>query len=112
MGVSWNEFWTLNPRAIKCISDGYSEKIKQQDYLNWISNQYTFSAVFVAIDRALNGKKAKEEYIKQPILCEFLEESQLTEEELEKIEMEKEILAMEQWISNDIARGLPRTDIE
>ena len=112
MGVSWNEFWTLNPRIIRRIADGYSEKMKQQDYLNWVSNQYTLSAVSVAIDRVLNGKKSKSEYIKEPVLWKFLEESQLTEEEREKREMEKEILAMEQWIANDRARGLPDTNIE
>ena len=84
MGVSWNEFWTLNPRIIRRIADGYSEKMKQQDYLNWVSNQYTLSAVSVAIDRVLNGKKSKSEYIKEPVLWKFLEESQLTEEERKK----------------------------
>lgn len=112
MGVSWSEFWTLNPRIIKRIADGYSEKIKQQDYLNWVSNQYTLSSVSVAIDRVLNGKRSKAKYIEEPILWRFLGESQLTEEEREKREMEREILAMEQWIANDKARGLPETNIE
>lgn len=80
--------------------------------MNWISGQYNLSAVSVAIDRVLNGKKSKSEYIKEPFLWKFLEESQLTEEEREKREMEKEILAMEQWIANDRARGLPETNIE
>ena len=86
--------------------------MKQQDYLNWVSNQYTLSAVSVAIDRVLNGKKSKSEYIKEPVLWKFLEESQLTEEEREKREMERKFLLMEQWIANDRARGLPETNIE
>lgn len=112
MGVSWNEFWLLNPRIIRCIADGYSEKIKEQDYLNWVSNQYTLSAIFVALDRVLSGKKSKAKYIEEPILWKLQEELQLTEEERERREMEKEILAMEQWIANDRARGLPETNIE
>ena len=60
MGVSWNKFWTLNPRSIRRIADRYSEKMKQQDYLNWVSNQYTLSAVSVAIDRVLNGKNQRQ----------------------------------------------------
>lgn len=79
--------------------------------MNWLSNQYTMSAVIVAIDKALNGKKAKAEYVKEPVLSKFLEESELTEEEREKREMEKELLAMEKWIANDRARGLPETKI-
>ena len=38
-------------------------------------------------------------------------ESLLTEEEKEKIEMEKEIKAMEQWIVHDISKGLAETKI-
>lgn len=91
---------------------GYGERIKQQDYMNWLSNQYTLSAVMVAIDKALNGKKSKAEYVKEPALSKFIDESELTEEEREKREMEREILAMERWISNDKARGLPETKIK
>lgn len=80
--------------------------------MNWLSNQYTLSAVRVAIDQALNGKKAKTEYIKEPVLSKFLDESELTEEERKKREMEKELLAMERWIANDKARGLPETKIK
>lgn len=112
IGVSWSEFWTLNPRIIKTMMKGYGERIKRQDYMNWLSNQYTLSAVMVAIDKALNGKKSKEEYVKEPALSKFIDESELTEEEREKREMEREILAMERWISNDKARGLPETKIK
>lgn len=112
MGVSWNEFWNMNPRIISCLAHGYQEKLKQQDYMNWLSNQYTFSAVETAIEHMINGKRAKSEYIKEPLLMKFLEESQLTEEERLEIEMRKEILAMEQWIANDKARGLPETSIQ
>lgn len=80
--------------------------------MNWVNGQYNLSAVSVAIDRVLNGKKSKAKYIEEPILWKFLEESMLTEEELEKRAMEKELLAMEQWIANDRARGLPETSIE
>ena len=80
--------------------------------MNWISGQYDLSAFNIVIDQVLNGRKSKVKYIKEPILWKFLEESELTEEEREKREMEKEILAMEQWIANDRARGLPETNIE
>ena len=79
--------------------------------MNWLSNQYTMPALTVAIDRALNGKKAKSEYVKEPVLSKFWEYAGWTEEEREKREMEKEILAMERWIANDKARGLPETKI-
>lgn len=68
-------------------------------------------AMQVVLDRILNGKKARSKYFEEPMLWKFLDEEQLTEEEREKRDMEREILAMEQWIANDRARGLPETKI-
>lgn len=82
-----------------------------QDCMTHASGQYTLSAVYVAIDHALNGKKAKSKYIEKPILAEVIEDSMLTQEEIDEREMRKEILAMEQWIANDKRRGLPETKI-
>lgn len=110
--MPYETFWHLTPRELEPFAKAYTERKKEMDEMNWISGQYNLSALSVALDRVLSGKKSKAEYIKEPILWKFLEESQLTEEEREKREMEKEILAMEQWITNDRARGLPETNIE
>lgn len=74
--------------------------------------QYNLKAFSVVIDSVLNGRKSKSKYFEEPMLWKFLEESELTEEEREKRAMEREILAMEQWIANDKARGLPETKIK
>ena len=74
--------------------------------------QYNLQAFSVVIDSVLNGRKSKSKYFEEPMLWKFLEESELTEEEREKRAMEREILAMEQWIANDKARGLPETKIK
>lgn len=74
--------------------------------------QYNLKAFSVVIDGVLNGRKSKSKYFEEPMLWKFLEESELTEEEREKRAMEREILAMEQWIANDKARGLPETKIK
>lgn len=84
MGVSWNDFWKMNPRIIKAISNGYNEKLKRQDYMLWLNNQYTLSAVYTALDHLLNGKKAKSEYFKKPIMEEVCEREQLNENDLQK----------------------------
>lgn len=47
---------------------GHEEKIKEQDYLAWLFNQYTLCAVSVAVERNLAGDKAKSKYMKQPLL--------------------------------------------
>ena len=74
--------------------------------------QYNLKAFSVVIDSVLNGRKSKSKYFEEPMLWKFLEGSELTEEEREKRAMEREILAMEQWIANDKARGLPETKIK
>lgn len=115
IGISWQEFWTLNPHIIKCLYKGYQEKLREQlmiqDRMAHAAGQYTLSAVTVAIDHALNEKKAKSKYIENPVLAQAIEDSMLTQEEIDEREMKKELLAMEQWIANDRQRGLPETKI-
>lgn len=82
----------MNPRIIKLIAKGHKEKIKEKDYLAWLFNQYTLSAVSVAVEHCLAGKKAKSQYIKQPILQEIRMKEKIPEEK--RIEMENHKLAM------------------
>lgn len=74
--------------------------------------QYNLKAFAVVVDGILNGRKAKSKYFEEPMLWKFLDEAELTQEELDKRALEREILAMEQWIANDKARGLPETKIK
>lgn len=108
MGVSWQEFWKMNPHIIKLIAKGYEEKIKEQDYLAWLHNQYTLSAVLVAVEHCLAGKKAKSEYIKKPILSKNKgpETEDITEEDIQKA-----ILTEQQYMAMAINKGLPETII-
>lgn len=75
----------MNPHIIKLLLKGHEEKIKEQDYMAWLSNQYTLSAVSVAVEHCLAGKKAKSKYIKKPLMQEIQEKQEankpLTEEE-------------------------------
>ena len=111
MGISWHDFWEMNPRIIKAISKGHKEKIKQQDYLAWLFNQYTLSAVSVAIEHCLAGKKAKLKYIEEPVLSKAFENDGLTEEEIYEKELKKALLAEEMWINASKNKGLPETKI-
>lgn len=61
----------MNPRIIKLLIKGHEEKIKEQDYLAWLFNQYTLSAVSVAVEHCLAGRKAKSKYIDKPIMQEI-----------------------------------------
>lgn len=115
IGISWREFWSMNPHIIKCLYKGHQEKLREQlmiqDRMAHAAGQYTLSAVMVAIDHAMNGKKAKSKYIENPVLAQAIEDSMLTQEEIDERAMKKELLAMEQWIANDRRRGLPETKI-
>lgn len=64
IGVSWDEFWRMNPRILSAIAEGYNQRVRNADYLNWINGQYTLAAVTVGVERNLAGRKAKSEYPK------------------------------------------------
>ncbi|MCI8428205.1 MAG: hypothetical protein HFJ03_11870 [Lachnospira sp.] len=76
IGVSWDEFWHMNPHIINLMLKGHQEKVKQQDYFAWLYNQYTMSAVSVAVEHCLAGKKAKSKYIRKPIMQEIYDDTQ------------------------------------
>lgn len=85
MGVSWEQFWNMNPRIIKVIAKGYKERLLQQDYINWINGQYILSAVSTAVEHNLAGRKAHSSYIDKPIMKELEEKNKpLSEEEMDR----------------------------
>ena len=63
---------------------GHQEKIKEQDYLTWLSWQYGLSAVSVAIEHNLAGHKARSEYIKEPLMQRAMLQGELTEAEKQR----------------------------
>lgn len=85
MGISWGEFWGMNPRIIQAIADGYAKRIEQQDRMNWLNGHYILSAVTVGVERNLAGKKSKAEYIKEPLWGQMQKENTpMSEKELQK----------------------------
>ena len=97
MGVSWQEFWGMNPRIIKLLVKGHEEKIKErmkeQDYLAWILGQYFASALDATVCNAFLWRKKGEkahQYVDKPVLQnieqkkEKIDNTPLTEEEKKK----------------------------
>lgn len=66
----------MNPHIINLLIKGHREKIKEQDYLAWLFNKYTLSAVHTAVEHNLFGIKAKSKYIENPFLHSTLEEKE------------------------------------
>lgn len=79
----------MNPHIIKLLIKGHEKRIKEQDYLAWLFNQYTLSAVSVAVEHCLAGRKAKSKYIEKPFL-QGIEEKQKEIEKNSKLLTEKE----------------------
>ena len=70
-GITWEQFWHMNPRIIKCISLGHEKKIKEQDALihTWVGT-YGLSALNVVINHCIEGSKSKSKYIEEPIMSD------------------------------------------
>lgn len=71
LGVSYDEFWTLNPRKIKVLMESYHLKRQIEDEKLWMLGGYVFDAVSIALGNAFRkkGQKSKEyfELVKEPI---------------------------------------------
>ena len=101
----------MNPRILNAVQKGYQKSLEDQDRMNWMAGQYQMSAVLAAIDKALNGKKSRAEYLKKPLFELISDEAKRNTEADEDLAMRLEIQKMEQWIANDRKRGLPETKI-
>lgn len=112
IGVNKNDFFHSTPKILSAYDKAFERQIVCRDAEMWRNGQYTLSAVLVAVEHCLGGKKAKSEYMKEPILKEVSEKIELTQEEIDNRELQRMILAEEQWIKNDKKRGLPETVIK
>lgn len=72
----------MNPHIIKLHIRGEEERIKRLDSINWMNGIYTQSAVGVAVEHCLSGKKARSKYIEKPMLQEAEEKKQIESGEL------------------------------
>lgn len=87
---------------------GHREKIKEQDYLAWLFNQYTLSAVSVAVEHNLAGRKARSKYIEKPLLHKGeIEKKEITEKDIQMA-----ILTEQKYMAMAVNRGLPETIIK
>lgn len=77
------------PKELEPFIEAHKIQLKEQDYMNWLSNQYTLSAVSVAVEHCLAGKKARSKYIEKPIIQE-IEEKQKSNKPLSEEEKKKQ----------------------
>lgn len=83
------------PADLEPYAQAHKMEVMENDtIIHAVCGNYVLSAVSVAVERCLAGKKAKLQYVKQPLLQEIKtqEENQISEEK--RIEMENYKLAM------------------
>lgn len=74
------------PKELEPYEIAHRRKIEEQDYLQylWWGN-YGISALSVAIEHCLAGRKAKSKFIDKPLMREIAERSNpMSEEELQR----------------------------
>ena len=86
MGVTYERFMESTPKMLEPFYEAYRKKMETIDSISYRIGLYVLNATTVAIDHCLNGRKAKSEYIKEPI---GWFEKELTEKE--KIEQTKNL---------------------
>lgn len=84
-GLSVDDIDWSSPADMEPYLKAHKEGLKEKDYLAWLQGQYTLSAVSVAVEHCIAGRKAKSKYIEKPLMQEIEEKQQenkpLTEEE-------------------------------
>lgn len=112
MGISIEDFKHLTPYKLECCLKGNRMNRQMRDEEMWLwFGSYGVSAVTKAIDQCFSGTKAKASFVKEPLFAKLIENEQLTEEEKYERELQKALLAEEQWIMAGQRKGLPETVI-
>lgn len=82
IGVSKEEFMDSTPKDLEPYKKAYEYKQKEKDCYMWQMGIYVLDAVSVAVNRALNGKKYKGEYFKEPLSMNSENTENITEEKI------------------------------
>lgn len=87
MGISYEEFWSLTPRKINVIIEGYKLRRKVEDEKQWLLGGYMFEAVSIALGNAFRKKNQKQksyfELVKKSFMSE-LSDKEMSEEDIQK----------------------------
>lgn len=114
IGVPYETFWHLVPNELRAFNKSYKQRQKIKDEEMWIMGQYVLSAVSVAVEHNLAGKKAKSKYIEKPILSDTnitkdKDENSLSQEEknrqIEQLFLKLEIMGKNHKLSKEKEEG-------
>lgn len=100
MGISYSEFWSMNPRIIKFCVEQYKAKRNEEDLKQWQLGQYILAAVSCISPKGKYPKKPMFQ-IEEDIKKNGNKESQ---EEIAIFEMKQRIKALRM-------QGLPESPV-
>lgn len=84
IGISYFDFWQMNPRIIKVMTEGYKKKKLERDEELWRAGLYNYIAFSTAMANAFS-KHGRHKYLEKPLLQEAYEKDKpLSEKELKK----------------------------
>lgn len=87
MGITWTEFWEMNPNIIEAHIQGQKQEIELQNNLFHLNGLYTMEALRATVGNMFKKKGAKDyEYPEKPfeLGIDKVDEHELTEEEKEE----------------------------
>ena len=112
-GVSVDEIDWACPADLEQYVQAYRMEQKEKDNMAWLyCGNYVLSALSVALEHGLAGSKARSEYIKEPILMKLGEYDGLTQAQIDEKELQKMILAEQQWQLAGGRSNLPATELK
>lgn len=98
IGISYHDFWSMNPHIIKFYAEQYRNKRNEEDLKQWQLGQYITAAV---------NTIAKGKYPKKPMFQIGEKTEEITENQIQKA-----ILIEQQYMTMAINKGLPKTIIK
>lgn len=101
------------PADLEPYAKAHKLEVMENDSIaHAVCGSYVLSAVSVAVEHCLAGRKARSEYIKEPIMSKAFENDGLTEEQVTEKEIKKAILTEQRFMARAINRGLPETIVK
>lgn len=98
IGITYHEFWGMNPHIIKFYAEQYKNKRNEEDLKQWQLGQYMAAAISCVFPK---GK-----YPKKPMFQ--IEENK---EEITERDIEMAILTEQRYMAIATGKGLPETII-
>lgn len=96
IGITYHEFWGMNPRIIKFYAEQYKNKRNEEDLKQWQLGQYIAAAISCVF---LKGK-----YPQKPMFQIKGNTGETTERDIQIA-----ILTEQQYMAMEINKGLPET---